>query len=410
MSRRSLLRWIVLVTVTIFIVAGAVVAFFVESAERNPRPANSPVESVPSERRLSTEAQERARAEEEQAQRKAIEAEKRARAEIEQAQRQAIEAEKRASAEFEQAQRKTFEAGERARDRSGDLDHLRRALETEERARAAQREAVETEKRVSAEVEQAHRAAEAAERARADVKQAQRQETGAGAPDAGAPGTGAANRRARPGEEMHGRVVPNAAEDPQHGPPDQSPLDAALEKLVSGNIAFNTPDRIPLGKSRVIEAKLSTNVPPNVLLTQLSEAGAKESASIKVSDRMTATLIGGGAFDVLPSGPQQQFISKKEVTTWTWVVTPKQGGTQFLMLSFDAVLSVDGKDGMRTINTFKRKIQIDVPWPETPSEWFVLLKNWFENVSWFWLTILVPVGLWLWNKFRKKPAALADEV
>jgi hypothetical protein len=182
-----------------------------------------------------------------------------------------------------------------------------------------------------------------------------------------------------------------------------SSLDVALKKLISGNIAFNTPDRIPLGQSRIIEAKLSTNLPPKDLLAQLSEAGAKESASIQVSDRMIARLDGGGAFDVSPSGAQQQLISKQEVTTWTWVVTPKQRGTQYLILSFDAVLTVDGKDGTRNINTFKRKIEINVPWPETLSEWFKLLKEWFENISWFWLTILVPIGVWLWSKLRKKP-------
>jgi hypothetical protein len=197
---------------------------------------------------------------------------------------------------------------------------------------------------------------------------------------------------------------------PESSPTSQSPspqlssLDAALDKLVSGNIAFNTPDRIPLGKSQIIEAKLSTNMPPTVLLDQLNEAGAKVSASIKVADRMVARLDGGGAFDVSPSGPQQQFISKEQVTTWTWLVTPKQPGTQFLILSFDAVLTVDGKDGTRNINTFKRKIEIDVPWPGTLSEWFAFLKNWFENISWLWLTILVPAGLWLWNQLRKKPS------
>ncbi len=122
----------------------------------------------------------------------------------------------------------------------------------------------------------------------------------------------------------------------QQSPAGGSPLDAALERLVSGNIAFNTPDRIPLGKSKIIEAKLSINLPPKVLLDQLGEAGAKESASIKVADRMIATLTGGGAFDVSPSGPQQQLISNQQVTTWTWVVTPKQPGSQFLILSFDA--------------------------------------------------------------------------
>jgi hypothetical protein len=54
----------------------------------------------------------------------------------------------------------------------------------------------------------------------------------------------------------------------------ESPLDAALQTLVSGNIAFNAPDRIILGKSQIIEAKLSTKMPPNDLIAALSEAGA----------------------------------------------------------------------------------------------------------------------------------------
>jgi hypothetical protein len=126
-------------------------------------------------------------------------------------------------------------------------------------------------------------------------------------------------------------------------------------------------------------ARQPRNWPLNSLLAkdgyakgEPSEAGAKESASIKVADRMAATLFGGGAFDVSPSGPQQQFISKEQVTTWTWVVTPKQSGTQVLILSFEALLTIDGKDGTRNINTFTRKIEIDVPWPSTPSEWFTL--------------------------------------
>jgi hypothetical protein len=52
-------------------------------------------------------------------------------------------------------------------------------------------------------------------------------------------------------------------------------LDVMLDLLVSGNIAFNTPDRIPLGQSKIIEAKLSINMPPSALLKELNEAGAK---------------------------------------------------------------------------------------------------------------------------------------
>jgi hypothetical protein len=40
--------------------------------------------------------------------------------------------------------------------------------------------------------------------------------------------------------------------------------------------------------------------------------------------------------------------------------------------------------------------------PETPSEWFHWVKEWFENISWLWVTMLVPLGLWAWHRFWKK--------
>jgi hypothetical protein len=180
-------------------------------------------------------------------------------------------------------------------------------------------------------------------------------------------------------------------------------LDEALQKLIAGYVAFNTPDHMLVRKSQIVEAKLSVKLPPNALITQLSEAGKQEAASVLVADRMSATLYGGSAFDVSPSGPQQQLVSHQQVTSWTWDVTAKQVGTQYLILSFDAVLSIDGKDGTRNINTFKRTIKVEVGWPETPTEWLEWLKKLFENISWLWATILVPVGLWIWSRFRKKP-------
>jgi hypothetical protein len=182
-----------------------------------------------------------------------------------------------------------------------------------------------------------------------------------------------------------------------------SPLDESLQKLIAGNVAFNTPEQMSVGKSKIIEAKLSVNLPPHSLVAQFSEAGKKESAGLSVADRMSATLSGGGAFDVSPSGPQQQLISRQQVTTWTWEVTPKQVGSQYLILSFDAVLTIDGKDGIRNINTFKRSIQVEVGWPQSPSEWLEWFKHLFENVSWLWATILLPVGVWIWARLRKKP-------
>jgi hypothetical protein len=184
-----------------------------------------------------------------------------------------------------------------------------------------------------------------------------------------------------------------------------SALDEALDKLVAGNIAFNTPEHVRLGKPQIIEAKLAVNFSGDALVAQLNEVGKKEKSPIQVADRMAATLSGGTAFHVSPSGPQQQLISHTQVTTWTWEVTAKQPGTQYLFPSVDAVLTIDSKEGTRNINTFKRTIEVEVAWPETASEWFQWVKEWFENISWLWATLLVPVALWMRSRFRKKTPA-----
>jgi tetratricopeptide (TPR) repeat protein len=133
----------------------------------------------------------------------------------------------------------------------------------------------------------------------------------------------------------------------------------------------------------------------------LTEAGKKETATLRVNDKMSATLIGGGAFDVSPSGPQMQLIDMKDITTWTWEVTPKLSGAHYLILSFDAILTVDGKEGTRNVTTLKRKIDVEVTWPETASEWVEFLRKWFENIGWFWTAVLVPFGLYFVARWRK---------
>ena len=180
-----------------------------------------------------------------------------------------------------------------------------------------------------------------------------------------------------------------------------SPLDVALNKLVAGNIVFNNPERMTVGRSRIVEVKLSTRLSPDELKSKLTEAGKKESAELKVGDRMSATLNGGGAFDISPSVPQVQWIDQTQVTTWAWSVTPKLVGTQYLLLTFDAVISIDGKDGTRNVSTLTHQIDVEVGWPTSVSEWFDLLKN----ISWLWATILVPLTLFfvgLWRRIKRR--------
>jgi len=111
-------------------------------------------------------------------------------------------------------------------------------------------------------------------------------------------------------------------------------IDAALSTLVEGNVAFVPPDSAKIEKSQIVEARLSVTKTPSALITELIGSGKKESASLRVGDKMAATLSGGGAFDISPSGPQAQLISHKDTIIWTWTITPKQTGSQFFNFNF----------------------------------------------------------------------------
>ena len=156
-----------------------------------------------------------------------------------------------------------------------------------------------------------------------------------------------------------------------------------------------------------MEAKISTYLSKQEIKTTIKEPGSVKVAELQVSDRVVATLHGGSSFDISPAGPREQWVSNADPTVWTWDVTPKiAGDNQVLILSFDAIINVNNKDGKRTVNTFTRRINVDVGWPTTVCEWLDLIKKTGENSSWIWASILIPVvgGAWAWIKRRRKPS------
>jgi hypothetical protein len=107
-------------------------------------------------------------------------------------------------------------------------------------------------------------------------------------------------------------------------------VDYALAKLIQANVAFNVPEHMRVTKTQTIQAKLTVHMTPNELITKLTKPSKPEVQPLLASNRMSATLNGGGAFDISPSGTQTQWISSTQETSWSWEVTPKQSGTQEL--------------------------------------------------------------------------------
>lgn len=209
--------------------------------------------------------------------------------------------------------------------------------------------------------------------------------------------------------DLIAQLRPDAGTRGIRASPDAVPetVDSVLKSLLAGNVAFNVPSNMRLARTQTLEARLGVDVPLAQLTQEVAAEGEVRSAQLRVSPRMQATLSGGAAFDVSPSGPQVQFVSNEESNIWQWEVTPKLEGQQVLVLTFGVFIEVGGKEGVRTVNTLRQLVTVEVGWPQTARGWAEWLKRWVEYGGWLWTAVLLPVGVLIlreWRKHRAKPA------
>lgn len=169
--------------------------------------------------------------------------------------------------------------------------------------------------------------------------------------------------------------------------------DDVLARMGKANIAFNAPEKIEIGMNSQVQLLMSVEDEIAELEAQITEPGVVVSARVSVSQTMRATLKGTG-FTITAVTDEEQIIPTTERSEWLWNVKPTSGGTQVLQLTLTAVLDVDGKQAKRTIKTFQKEIEVEVPYSFLLSEF--VSNNW----QWLWSALLVPVGGWIVIRIR----------
>lgn len=172
-------------------------------------------------------------------------------------------------------------------------------------------------------------------------------------------------------------------------------VDQIVNDLEWGNIAFNTPQKVRLEEPTIIELVLSTTQSIEELQSSLEYQEKFESAEIRISNRMEANLSGTG-FKIEALIPQEQAISRSQTTRWKWEITPTQDGSQNLSLTLSAIINVSGRDAPFVIQTFNKKIEVEVSVGQHVLTF--VAGNW----QWLWASILVPTAPFLWKWYRKK--------
>ena len=197
-----------------------------------------------------------------------------------------------------------------------------------------------------------------------------------------------------------------ATENPWHEDPTRadprnahSPgrIDDMLDRLEWGNIIANTPQSMQIEEPNAIELLLSPSKSIPELQSEVEQIKDIESAKIKISNRMRASL-SGQAFRVQPLVPEEQAVSSIDTTRWAWEVIPTLEGKQQLYLSLSVVIRLtDQRDTTEyLIRTFNREIDVEISFGKRVSNF------WDGNWQWLWAVIFAPVATFLWQRYRKK--------
>jgi hypothetical protein len=174
-------------------------------------------------------------------------------------------------------------------------------------------------------------------------------------------------------------------------------VDRVLASMNWANIAFNAPEKISLKDRAQIQLLLSLQKSMEELRGEIAAMGKREGAKIKVSNRMEAHLSSQeGSFKILKITPEEQAVGSIGTFEWKWEVEPLAPGIHSLYLNLVAHFSVDGTPTRKSIRTFEKKIEVEVP-PEVEIPARQQALEFIErNWQWLWVVILVPIARWLW--------------
>lgn len=192
--------------------------------------------------------------------------------------------------------------------------------------------------------------------------------------------------------------APQASSPNNSSDEDLSDVDRRLADLPLGNIAFNTPESIPLGESARIELLVSMKEAEEELRRAVRAAGPVESARVKISDQMEARLTGLG-FRIEAITPERQAVTRGERTQWQWQIEPNKSATLELHLTLSALIEVNGAPSTRAIRTFERTIQVEVPLVHRLAD---VVSG---NLELLTTVVLIPVAGGIWRLSRKKKQA-----
>lgn len=115
-----------------------------------------------------------------------------------------------------------------------------------------------------------------------------------------------------------------------------------IKKLDKGQIRYNLPKEMTVGKSDIIDVLIIASETENIHKYSIKGNGDSVVESIKVSSVMQVDLT-GSKFNIKPLfSNKEKLVTDTSSTTWRWKITPKKVGYQRLTLTVMVNIEIPG--------------------------------------------------------------------
>lgn len=166
----------------------------------------------------------------------------------------------------------------------------------------------------------------------------------------------------------------------------------AVEALPTGELVYNVPSSMSVGKSQIIGVVISQKFAPSIQ-HELTRNGPTALSSVRIASSMKAFLVAtpSSAFTINPqqNDSVEQIPDPDGRIAWSWEVLPVRAGESELDIAIEAGVQVRG-ESERFFRTVKR-VEMRVTAKPIPAQVLdIVTANW----QWFLSTLLLPFGIW----------------